>query len=65
MMGRPAQNGKLTERPSDVFRKHFVVAPYPEEGLARVLDILPRPQQGAFTKEDGEPVVDAEGNRVA
>ncbi|MGE0881095.1 MAG: amidohydrolase family protein [Acidimicrobiia bacterium] len=41
MMGRPAQNGKLTERPSDVFRKHFVVAPYPEEGLARVLDILP------------------------
>lgn len=30
-----------------------------------VLDILPRPQQGAFTKEDGEPVIDAEGRRVA
>ena len=30
-----------------------------------VLDILPRPQQGAFSKEDGEAVVDAEGQRVA
>ena len=29
-----------------------------------VLDILPQPQRGAFTKEDGEPVVDAEGRRV-
>lgn len=29
-----------------------------------VLDILPRPQQGAFTKEDGEVVIDAEGRRV-
>ncbi|WP_201861793.1 arsenate reductase (glutaredoxin) [Microvirga soli] len=28
-----------------------------------VLDILP-PQQGAFVKEDGEPVVDAAGRRV-
>ncbi len=30
-----------------------------------VLDILPSPQRGAFTKEDGEPVVDAAGRRVA
>ncbi|MBD9436198.1 arsenate reductase (glutaredoxin) [Pseudoxanthomonas sp. PXM03] len=30
----------------------------------RVLDILPRPQQGAFAKEDGERVVDAAGNRI-
>ena len=30
-----------------------------------VLDILPNPQRGAFVKEDGEPVVDAEGRRVA
>lgn len=30
-----------------------------------VLDILPSPQRGAFTKEDGEPVVDANGQRVA
>jgi len=29
-----------------------------------VLDILPAQQQGPFTKEDGEPVVDAEGKRV-
>lgn len=29
-----------------------------------VLDILPRPQQGAFSKEDGEPVIDAKGQRV-
>jgi len=29
-----------------------------------VLDILPNPQQSAFTKEDGEKVVDDEGNRV-
>ncbi|MFK4046195.1 arsenate reductase (glutaredoxin) [Roseomonas mucosa] len=29
-----------------------------------VLDILPNPQRGAFTKEDGEKVVNAEGQRV-
>ena len=29
-----------------------------------VLDILPSPQQGALTKEDGEQVVDAAGNRI-
>lgn len=29
-----------------------------------VLDILPNPQRGAFAKEDGEPVVDAGGNRI-
>ena len=29
-----------------------------------VLDILPRPQRGAFAKEDGQQVVDAAGNRV-
>lgn len=30
-----------------------------------VLDILPKPQQGAFVKEDGEAVIDAKGQRVA
>jgi arsenate reductase (glutaredoxin) len=30
----------------------------------RVLDILPDRQRGAFTKEDGEPVIDERGNRV-
>lgn len=29
-----------------------------------VLDILPVPQRGAFTKEDGEVVVDTEGKRI-
>lgn len=29
-----------------------------------VLDILPAPQKGPFTKEDGEVVIDAEGHRV-
>ncbi len=29
-----------------------------------VLDILPGPQQGAFSKEDGEAVIDAKGRRV-
>ena len=30
----------------------------------QVLDILPQPQQGAFSKEDGEVVIDAQGRRV-
>ncbi len=30
-----------------------------------VLDILPVPQQGAFTKEDGEQVINEKGERVA
>ena len=30
-----------------------------------VLDILPDPQQGPFTKEDGEPVIDAQGRRIS
>jgi arsenate reductase (glutaredoxin) len=29
-----------------------------------VLDLLPSPQRGAFTKEDGEPVVDDQGRRI-
>ena len=29
-----------------------------------VLDILPQPQTGAFTKEDGEKVTDASGRRI-
>ena len=30
-----------------------------------VLDLLPQPQQGAFTKEDGEAVIDEKGARIA
>lgn len=29
-----------------------------------VLDMLPQPQQGPFTKEDGEAVIDESGNRA-
>ncbi len=29
-----------------------------------VLDILPEPQRGPFTKEDGEAVIDAAGHRI-
>lgn len=29
-----------------------------------VLDLLPQPQKGAFTKEDGEMVLDEQGQRV-
>ena len=29
-----------------------------------VLDILPKPQQAAFSKEDGEAVIDSKGNRI-
>jgi arsenate reductase len=29
-----------------------------------VLDLLPSPQRGAFSKEDGQPVVDSEGRRL-
>ena len=29
-----------------------------------VLDILPLPQRAPFSKEDGEPVIDAHGRRV-
>ena len=31
----------------------------------KVLDILPLPQKGPFAKEDGEPLIDSEGRRVA
>ena len=30
----------------------------------KVLDILPAPQRGAFTKEDGEVVINTQGQRV-
>jgi arsenate reductase len=52
---------------SILINRPFVIAPggtrlcRPSEA---VLDILPTPQGGAFTKEDGQPVVDAEGKRL-
>jgi arsenate reductase len=50
-----------------LMNRPFVVTPLgtklcrPSEA---VLDILPQPQQGSFTKEDGQAVVNAEGKRV-
>jgi arsenate reductase len=50
-----------------LINRPFVVTPLgvllcrPSEA---VLDILPLPQLGAFTKEDGEAVIDADGKRV-
>jgi predicted TIM-barrel fold metal-dependent hydrolase len=41
MLGRKAkwaENGRLDRRPSQIFREHFVVAPYPEENVRRVVD---------------------------
>ena len=37
MMGRKARWGSLDRRPSEIFREHFVVAPFPEENVARVV----------------------------
>lgn len=39
-MGRKASfshTGRLDRRPSEIFREHFVVAPYPEENVERVV----------------------------
>lgn len=55
-----AANPALINRP-------FVVTPVGTK-LCRpselVLDILPAPQQGAFSKEDGEAIIDGEGKRI-
>jgi len=37
-LGRAARFGQLDRRPSEIFRDHFVVAPFPEENVARVVD---------------------------
>mgnify|MGYP003456713394 CR=1 FL=1 len=50
-----------------LINRPFVVTPIgarlcrPSEA---VLDILPLPQKGAFAKEDGEAVIDANGQRI-
>lgn len=38
LMGRKARYGSLDERPSAIFARHFVVAPFPEENVRRVVD---------------------------
>ena len=54
MMRKRTRNGALGERPSDVFRKHFLVAPYPEEKISRILDIL-TPDQLIFGSDFPHP----------
>ncbi|WHO71038.1 arsenate reductase (glutaredoxin) [Rhizobium sp. BT03] len=50
-----------------LINRPFVVTPLGTR-LSRpselVLEILPEPHKGAFTKEDGEKVLDAEGKRI-
>ena len=50
-----------------LINRPFVVTPHGVR-LCRpseiVLDILPLPQKGPFTKEDGEAVIDAQGRKV-
>ena len=51
-----------------LINRPFVVTPWGTK-LCRpselVLDILLLPQQGPFSKEDGEPVIDADGRRIS
>lgn len=37
LLGRQARFGRLERRPSEIFRDHFVVAPFPEENVQRVI----------------------------
>jgi predicted TIM-barrel fold metal-dependent hydrolase len=37
LMGRKARWGRLDRRPREIFREHFVVAPFPEENVERVI----------------------------
>ncbi len=40
LMQKPTRHGTLDRRPSEIFREHFVVAPYPEENIDRVLEVV-------------------------
>jgi predicted TIM-barrel fold metal-dependent hydrolase len=40
LMGRRATWGKIEGRPSQIFKRHFVVAPFPEENVQRVIDAV-------------------------
>jgi predicted TIM-barrel fold metal-dependent hydrolase len=40
LMGKATRHGTLPDRPSQIFQQHFVVAPYPEENITRVLEVV-------------------------
>ena len=40
LMGRRATWGKLDERPSEYFKEHCFVAPFPEENVDRVVEVV-------------------------
>jgi predicted TIM-barrel fold metal-dependent hydrolase len=40
LLGRKAKWGTLSARPSEIFRQHFLVAPYPEENVNRVISAV-------------------------
>ncbi|MEX1008990.1 MAG: amidohydrolase family protein [Acidimicrobiia bacterium] len=40
MMGRKGTFDAIKSRPSDTFRKHFLVAPYPEEIVSRPMEVV-------------------------
>jgi predicted TIM-barrel fold metal-dependent hydrolase len=40
MMGRRAKWGSLEQRPSEIFREHFFVTPYPEENVHRAIEAV-------------------------
>jgi predicted TIM-barrel fold metal-dependent hydrolase len=40
LMGKTTRHGTLPARPSEIFQQHFVVAPYPEENVSRILDAV-------------------------
>jgi predicted TIM-barrel fold metal-dependent hydrolase len=40
MMGKKSPYAEIRERPSETFRRHFLVAPYPEEIVERSLEVV-------------------------
>jgi predicted TIM-barrel fold metal-dependent hydrolase len=40
LLGRKAKWGQISERPSRIFQRHFLVAPYPEENVQRVISAV-------------------------
>ena len=61
LLGFMAEHPILMNRPVVVTGKGALLC-RPESEV--VLDVLEKPQRGAFAKEDGTPVVDEHGNRI-